>query len=73
MSSERMKEPDDKKAFTRRGLLQWSIPVILAVSLPAQVSAAPSGHHDSHNDHEDHGDNHNDGDSGSAHAGRRRN
>jgi hypothetical protein len=43
--------------FSRRGLLQWSVPVIMAVSLPAQVSAG-SNHGDSHND--THGDGHDD-------------
>jgi hypothetical protein len=65
MSSEPTKEPENQertereRTFTRRGLLQWSVPVILAVSVPAQVSAG-SGHDDSHNDHDDHAD-HNDG------------
>src|SRR5260370_31863803 len=82
MSSEPKKEPDNterserEKGFARRGLLQWSVPAILAVSLPAQVSAG-SGHgdhgdhtdmahddtfQDTHQDHEDmgHGDSHTD-------------
>jgi hypothetical protein len=51
--------------FSRRGLLQWSVPVIVAVALPSQVSRA-SGHGDSHTDnhsdgHQDsHGDSHTD-------------
>jgi hypothetical protein len=84
MNSEPMKEPENQeraereKTFSRRGLLQWSVPVILAVSLPAQVSAASGGHTDTHDDHTDHAD-HNDGthvdthmDSGSPRPGRRR-
>ncbi len=70
MSSEPQKEttPEDQErsereaTFSRRGLLQWSVPAILAVSLPAQVSAGTGGHSDtSHTDHEDHNDAHGDG------------
>jgi len=57
MSTEPRKEPENQertereKSFSRRGLLLWSVPVILAVSLPAQVSAGPSNHTDIHKDH----------------------
>jgi len=52
--------------FSRRGLLQWSVPAILAVSLPGQVSAGSNPHddvhHDTHHDHVDtHQDDHQDG------------
>lgn len=73
MSSEPQKEtgPENQErsereaTFSRRGLLQWSVPAILAVSLPGQVSAGSMGHNDVHNDghrdHDDmHGDNHDD-------------
>jgi hypothetical protein len=66
MSTEPKKEPENQeraerqRTFSRRGLLQWSVPVVLAVSLPAQLSAAPSGHTDGHGDH--HHDQHKDED-----------
>jgi len=69
MSSEPQKEtgPENQErsereaTFSRRGLLQWSVPAILAVSLPGQVSAGSSGHNDSHGDgHTDHVDSHQD-------------
>jgi hypothetical protein len=63
MSSEPQKEttPENQErsereaTFSRRGLLQWSVPAILAVSLPGHVSAG-SGHDDMH--HTDHVDTH---------------
>jgi hypothetical protein len=45
-------------SFSRRGLLQWTVPAIVAVSLPSQTFAG-SSHHDGHGDH--HGDHHHDG------------
>lgn len=67
MSSEPQKEnqPQNQErsereaTFSRRGLLQWSVPAILAVSLPSQVSAG-SGHNDHGDSHRDHGDSHQD-------------
>ena len=63
MNSEPQKEttPENQErsereaTFSRRGLLQWSVPAILAVSLPGQVSAGSMGHTDTHDDHRDHG------------------
>ncbi len=69
MSSEPQKEnqPENQErsereaTFSRRGLLQWSVPAILAVTLPSQVSAGSHmDHGDGHGDHTDHGDSHQD-------------
>jgi hypothetical protein len=49
-------------SFTRRGLLQWTVPVIAAVALPQQTFSGSvhhdhhgDGHHDHHNDTAPHG------------------
>jgi hypothetical protein len=59
-SPENQERAERKATFSRRGLLQWSVPAILAVSLPPQVAMA-SGHGDAHRDHGDsHVDTHSD-------------
>src|SRR5262249_58592331 len=59
-------QSDRAQTFTRRGLIQWSVPVIFAVALADTAYAQITGHVDSHSDsghvdqHADHTDNHGD-------------
>jgi hypothetical protein len=50
-----------EQSFTRRGLLQWSVPAIAAVTLP-QALYAGTPHNDGHDDkhHDKHHDGHHD-------------